>query len=233
MPDYRVCICDDEETSAAYLSELVTAWGKTRAFSVQQTVYPSAEAFLFAWDAGSAADILLLDIEMPGLNGVELARRIRGSDRAVQIIFVTGYMDYLADGYDVEALHYLLKPVDAGKLYAVLDRAVQRLAERRESLLVEYNGCLYRLPLHEIRWAEVQGNYTTLHAGRDYTLKKPLKELASRLDDSFFRTGRSYIVNLRFVQSVSKAEVVLTDGSKVPLFRGGYDAIHRAMIAYF
>lgn len=233
MADYRVCICDDEERAAAYLSKLVTAWGKARAHSVRQTLYPSAEAFLFAAEAGAAADILLLDIEMPGLNGVELARRVRQGDSAVQIIFVTGYMDYIADGYDVEALHYLLKPVDAEKLYAVLDRAAERIGQRRESLLVEADGRIHRLPLHEIRWAEVQGNYTTLHAGQDYTLKRPLKELEARLDDSFFRTGRSYIVNLRFVQDVSRTEVVLTDGSRVPLNRGGFDAIHRAMIAYF
>ena len=233
MADYRICICDDENASSSYLSELTAAWAKARGHAVRQAVYPSAEAMLFAYSAGSAADILLLDIEMPGLNGVELARRIRQEDSVVQIIFVTGYMDYLADGYDVEALHYLLKPIDTEKLDAVLDRAVERLAQRQESLLVEANGCVHRLPLHEIRWAEVQGNYTTLHAGQDYTLKKPLKDLEARLDNSFFRTGRSYIVNLRFVQSVSKTQVALTDGSKVPLYRGGFDAIHRAMVAYF
>lgn len=233
MPNYQICICDDDETAASQLSALAAAWGRERDLCVERSVYASAEAFLFACGGGHTPDILLLDIEMPGLNGVELARRVRGSDHEVQIVFVTGYMEYIADGYDVEALHYLIKPVDAEKLYGVLDRAVQRLGERRESLLVEYDGRLNRLPLYEIRWAEVQGNYTTLHAGRDYTLKRPLKELEKQLDGSFFRTGRSYIVNLRFVQTVTRTEVTLTDGSRVPLFRGGFDAIHRAMVEYF
>lgn len=233
MENGTVWICDDEPQQADFLQRLTQDWARQRALRLHITQYHSAEALLFAYDADKRVDILLLDIELPGLSGVELARKVRQSDRQLQIVFVSGYSEYLADGYEVEALHYLLKPVDEQKLFAVLDRALERLDARGRSLLVDGDEGLYRLPLAEIRWLEVQGNYVTIHAGRDYTLRKPLKELEPLLDESFFRTGRSFLVNLHFVKQVTHTQVILTDASTVPLSRRRYDDIHRAMIAYF
>lgn len=233
MEDCTVWICDDEPQQADFLQRLTADWAKQRMLKLHITQYRSAEELLFAYDADKRVDILLLDIELPGISGMELARRVRRSDRQLQIVFVSGYSDYLADGYEVEALHYLLKPVSAQKLSAVLDRALERLDARDKSLLVESDDGLCRLPLAEIRWLEVMGNYVTIHAGRDYTLRKPLKELESLLDESFFRTGRSFLVNLRFVKEVTHTQVTLTDASTVPLSRRRYDSIHRAIIAYF
>ncbi len=233
MEDCTVWICDDEPQQTGFLQRLTADWAKRRAFKLHITQYHSAEELLFAYDADKRVDILLLDIELPGISGMELARRVRQSDRQLQIVFVSGYSDYLADGYEVEALHYLLKPVSAQKLDAVLDRALERLDARGRSLLVESDEGLCRLPLSEIRWLEVMGNYVTIHAGRDYTLRKPLKDLEPLLDESFFRTGRSFLVNLRFVKEVTRTQVTLTDASTVPLSRRRYDAIHHAIISYF
>lgn len=233
MEDCMVWICDDEPQQADFLQRLTADWAQRRMLKLHIAQYHSAETLLFAYDADKRVDILLLDIELPGISGMELARRVRRSDRQLQIVFVSGYSDYLADGYEVEALHYLLKPVSAQKLSAVLDCALERLDARGRTLLVESEEGLCRLPLSEIRWLEVMGNYVTIHAGRDYTLRKPLKELESLLDESFFRTGRSFLVNLRFVKEVTRTHVTLTDASTVPLSRRRYDAIHRAMIVYF
>ena len=182
LEDCTVWICDDEPQQAGFLQRLTADWAKRRAFKLHITQYHSAEELLFAYDADKRVDILLLDIELPGISGMELARRVRQSDRQLQIVFVSGYSDYLADGYEVEALHYLLKPVSAQKLDAVLDRALERLDARGRSLLVESDEGLCRLPLSEIRWLEVMGNYVTIHAGRDYTLRKPLKDLEPLLN---------------------------------------------------
>lgn len=233
MQEYTVAVCDDDAKQREYLAALVRRWAVQGGYDVQPVPYPDAAAFLFEYGQERTADILLLDIEMPGMNGMQLARAVREKDAAAQIVFVTGYTDYLAEGYDVEALHYLLKPVDEAKLFPVLDRAAARLDDRRKSLLVSTAEETLHLPLHELRYIEVQGNYVTLHAQRDYTVKKTLKELEARLDAGFFRTHRSYAVNLRFVQRATKTQVFLKDGTAVPLARGQYDALHRAMIAFF
>ncbi|MDE5823643.1 MAG: LytTR family transcriptional regulator, partial [Lachnospiraceae bacterium] len=87
--------------------------------------------------------------------------------------------------------------------------------------------------VNSIRYLEVQRNYVTIYAEEPYTVKKTLGELEKELDESFFRTGRSFIVNLQFVKKITKSQVFLKDGTQVPLSRGLYEAVNRAMIAYF
>lgn len=228
--DYTVAICDDAPADRDYLETLVRCWAAARGHRVRLKTYPSAESFLFAYAEDKDLQILLLDVEMGSMDGVTMARTLRKENDGVQIIFVTGYSDYIADGYEVEALHYLMKPVAAEKLDAVLDRAVEKLGRNTRALLVECPGEVVRLPLYQIRWAQVQGNYVTIHAKTDCTVKMTLGQLERELDDHFFRLGRSALVNLGCIARVSKTAVTLTDGTQVPLPRGAYERINRAII---
>ena len=225
-----VAICDDAAADRDYLQTLVKRWAADRGYRVELTLYPSAESFLFRYAEDKDVQILLLDIEMGPMDGVSLARTLRKENDAVQIVFITGYSDYIADGYEVEALHYLMKPVKEEKLFAVLDRAVEKLHSNQRTLLLELPGEVVRLPVYQIRSAEVQGNYVTIHAKTDCTVKMPLSELEAQLDDNFFRLGRSALVNLGCVARVSKTAVTLNDGTVLPLPRGAYERINRAII---
>lgn len=229
---YNIAICDDEAVAIQFISKLVLHWASTNKYKICMESFNSAEEFLFK-SADKNFDILLLDVEMGKMNGVSLAREIRKKNHELQIVFVTGYMDYIQDGYDVEALNYLLKPITKEKLSAVLNRAVERLKSCEKALLLTISDETIRVPLYEIKYLEVRKNYVTLHAGEDYEVKKTLSELEKNLDESFFRTGRSFIVNLRFVRKITRTNVELLDGSIVPLSRGMYDNINRAMIEYF
>ncbi len=226
-------ICDDEPAQTALLKQMVLRWAGENGRRVEADCFSSAEAFLFRYEEAPSYDFLLLDIEMGEMNGVELASGIRSRNREIQIIFITGYMEYLAAGYDVEALHYLLKPVTEEKLFSVLDRGCEKLKQREKALLLENGEEMIRLPLYEIRWAEVRRNYITIHAGEDITVKKTLSQLEAELDDSFFRAGRSYLVNLRYVRKITKTDLYLKDGTAVPLSRGLYEAANRAFIRNF
>ncbi|MDE7416012.1 MAG: LytTR family DNA-binding domain-containing protein [Lachnospiraceae bacterium] len=232
---YRIAVCDDERADALYISSFIKKWASDHAVMVHVEEFPSAEAFLFEYEEDRTFDILFLDIEMQedGMNGIELAAKIRERDHAIQIVFVTGYMDYIAEGYDVEALHYLLKPVTQERLGSVLERAVQRVEDREKELCLQTPEGIVRVPVNSIRYLEVQRNYVTIYAEEPYTVKKTLGELEKELDESFFRTGRSFIVNLQFVKKITKSQVFLKDGTQVPLSRGLYEAVNRAMIAYF
>lgn len=228
--NFRIAICDDSAADRDYLAGLARRWAGQRLHTVQLALYPSAESFLFAYAEDKTVQILLLDIEMGQMDGVTMARTLRKDNDGVQIIFITGYSDYIADGYEVEALHYLMKPVDESKLFSVLDRAADKLCRNEQVLTLELSGETVRLPVYQIRYAEVQGNYVTVHAKSDYTAKMTLSELETRLDDSFFRLGRSALVNLGYVARVTKTAVTLNDGSVLPLPRGAYDRINRAII---
>lgn len=230
---YRFAVCDDNPADADYVAWLVGEWNKAAGLTLKIEQYPSAEAFLFAYGDDNSFDVLLLDIEMGNMSGVELAKRLRQAGAGLQIIFITGYMEYIAEGYDVEALHYLIKPVTGGKLGAVLDRAMERLKMRENTLTLTLADGVVRLSLYEIRYLEVQKNYVTIHAGEEYSVKRTLNELEEELDESFYRIHRSYIVNLRFVKRISRAEVILKDGTALPLSRKLYDGLNQAVIQYF
>ena len=114
----------------------------------------------------------------------------------------------------------------------VLDRAAAKLRSDSRALTLECGGEIFRVPLYEIRYLDVEKNYTTVHAKRDYTVKKTLGALSDELDERFFRIGRAAIVNLSFIRRVTKTDAILSDGAAIPLPRGAYEALNRAIIAY-
>lgn len=225
----KIAICDDSEADTAYLAQLVKEWAGDRCAEIKTC--PSAEAFLFLYAEEKDFDILLLDIEMGGMDGVTLAKQVRKENQSVQIIFITGYSDYIADGYDVAALHYLIKPVKRERLWSVLERAAERLKKNEKELLLKSADGMVVMPVREIRYLEVQQNYVTVHGKASVTVKRTLGEFEKELDERFFRLGRSYIVNLSCIRRISKTEVLLADGSAIPLPRGQYEALNRAVIA--
>ena len=229
---YRVAICDDNTTDSAYILELLNSWAKERNVFLAPKLFPSAESFLFQYAEDKAYDLLLLDIEMGAMDGVTMAKRVWQDNEAVQIVFITGYSDYIAEGYEVAALHYLMKPVNPDKLFTVLDRALEKQKQNEQCLNLDLSGEILRIPFYEIRYLDVHQNYVTVHAKVDYTIKRTLAELEKELDDRFFRVGRSQLVNLSHIRRVTKTEVFLSDGTALPLPRNSYKPLNQAIITY-
>ncbi len=228
--DLKIAVCDDSEADRQYIADLAARWAREAGHTARLSAFESAESFLFHYAERSDYDILLLDIEMGAMDGVSMAKELRRDNRTLQIIFITGYSDYISEGYEVEALHYLMKPVNADKLRSVLDRAAERVSRNGRVLSFEVGGEMVRVPVHEIRYADVLGNYVTIHAKTDVTVKMTLGELEGRLDGHFYRVGRSAIINLALVSRVTRTEVRLSDGTSVPIPRGAYEGINRAII---
>ena len=159
-----------------------------------------------------------------------MAKHLRKENDTVQIIFITGYSDYISEGYEVAALHYLMKPVKEEKLCSVLERATERLSKNERVLNLKSGGEIIRVPIYQIRYAEVYGNYVTIHAASDVMVKMTLNELENQLDERFYRVGRSAVVNLTKVSRVTKTEIRLNEGTTMHLPRGAYDGINRAII---
>ena len=226
----NIAICDDSIIDSNYVKELVINWSTNRKCQVNINVFTSAEAFLFHYEENKNYDVLLLDIEMGKMDGVTLARKIRRSNKSVQIIFITGYSDYIAEGYEVEALHYLMKPLKEEKLYDVLERALSKVIQNEKSIILNLSDEIVRIPLHEIIYIDVDRNYITVHANQEYIIKKTLSEIEKELDERFFRIGRSAIVNLKFISRITKQDVFLSNGVVLQLPRGMYEALNRAII---
>lgn len=230
--EYHMAICDDNKVDASYIEDMIATWGKQNRAVVNVDTFTSAESFLFHYADDKSYDVLLLDIEMNGMDGVTLAKEVRKENENVQIIFITGYSDYIAEGYEVSALHYLLKPVHEEKLFQILDRAASKLRKNEKVLPLEWSGESVLVPIYEIRYLEVQHNYVTIHAKEEYTVKSTLGEFEKKLDERFYRMGRSFIINLFCITRITKTEVFLTDGTRIPLPRGQYELMNRAIIAH-
>ncbi len=228
----KIAICDDSAPDAAFVEEKLNDWAGIRDIEVRLQIFPTAESFLFHYADDKNWDILLLDIEMGEMDGVTMAKAVRKENETVQIVFISGYSDYIAEGYEVEALHYLIKPVNQDKLFAVLDRALEKIRQNERCLNLEIGGEMVRIPLYEVRYLEVRLNYVTIHAKEDYTVRRTLAEFEQELDHRFTRVGRSVILNLKYVRKVTKTEVHLFDGTVLPLPRGAYEPLNRAIIQY-
>lgn len=228
--NYKLAICDDSEADRQYVLSMVRRWAAEAGHTVQIDAFSSAESFLFHYAGERDYDILLLDIEMDAMDGVSMAKQLRRDNDTVQIVFITGYCDYISEGYEVAALHYLMKPVKEEKLFSVLDRAAEKLAKNEKVLTLESGGEMVRVPIYQIRYADVFGNYVTIHAQTDVTVKMPLGKLEKALDERFYRVGRSAVVNLTQISRVTKTEIRLSDGTVLPLPRGAYDGVNRAII---
>ncbi|MCH5197806.1 MAG: response regulator transcription factor [Oscillospiraceae bacterium] len=226
----KIAVCDDSEVYSGYIASAVMLWARERQRQVQINAFSSAEEFLFRYEEDKDTQILLLDIEMGKMNGVELAKAIRQENKDMQIVFITGYSEYISEGYDVAALHYLMKPINRDKLFEVLDRALEKMKENERYLNLEHSGESVRIAFRDIRYLEVRQNYVTVQAKGAYTVKKPLREIEETLDGRFFRIGRSYIVNLLYIQRITKTDVYLFDGTALPLPRGMHESLNRAVI---
>ena len=227
---YKIAICDDSEADRQYVLHMVTSWAEGAGHMVHTDTFSSAENFWFHYAEENDYDLLLLDIEMGEMDGVTMAKQLRRTNDTVQIVFITGYSDYISEGYEVAALHYLMKPVKEEKLFAVLERATEKLSKNEKVLNFEVSREMVRVPVYQIRYADVFGNYVTIHAMQDITVKMTLGDLEKQLDERFYRVGRSVIVNLTQISRVTKTEIKLLDGTAIPLPRGAYDGINRAII---
>lgn len=228
--NYKIAICDDSDADRQYISDLVDKWAVNSGHTVQSAMFASAENFLFCYAEKNDFDILLLDIEMGVMDGVTMAKKLRKDNDTIQIVFITGYSDYISEGYEVAALHYLMKPVRQEKLFSVLDRAAEKLSKNEKVLNIRIGGEMVRVPVYQIKYADVSGNYVTIHASDSVTVKMTLGELEKELDDRFYRAGRSVLVNLTQISRVTKTEIKLNGGISIPLPRGAYEGVNRAII---
>lgn len=228
----KIAVCDDSCEDRGYIVATLNNWSRGR--DVRVTLCSSAENFLFEYDDAHGFDIILLDVEMPGLNGVELAKLLRSRGDTAQIIFITGFPDYIAEGYDVSALHYLMKPVREDKLFEVLDRAVENCRRTEQVLMIKTKDGQEKVSVSEIEYIAALGHRTVISvAGRTIDSGTGISVLEKQLGEGFVKCHRSYIVGLRYVKSISKSELTLDSGTKLPLARGSYREVNEAFIKYY
>lgn len=234
----HIAVCEDEELQADYLKALLDRWQKLSGSCALVDVFGSAEQFLFEAEDRPPYDLLLLDIQMGEMNGMELAREVRRKDKRVRIVFLTGVADYAIEGYSVGAEQYLLKPIKEPEFFALLGRLSEDVArEKPEYFVFETNGRVNRVQLGEILYAEADGHYvvlTTVDGEKAWRWKANFSDAAAELSSKgFFLLRRGLCVNISRITQIGKTECELENGEFLPVSKGKYQALNEAFIAYY
>ncbi|MGN1083449.1 MAG: LytR/AlgR family response regulator transcription factor [Lachnospiraceae bacterium] len=251
---FRIAICEDEKAQGEYLKKLLFRWQEMSGNKVSVDTFYSAEHFLFEAEGKKAYDLLILDIQMGEMNGVELARRVKMKDTRVKIVFLTGIRDYAIEGYEVGAVRYLLKPVKEADFFALFDKLAKEAESQEEEWFVFRAGdTVNRVAVSDILYVEADGHYVILKVfGREGTACNPkgqglaegkLKEwkwkasfssLSEELDaKGFFLLRRGLYVNLARVEQIGKTECTLEDGEVLPVSKSRYKELNEWFIAFY
>ena len=230
----QIAICDDDKLQLDLLKKCCITWlGKNKIQSDINT-YLSAESFLFAYEDNKNYDILLLDIQMKELDGISLAKKLRTIGDKVSIIFITGVSDFVFDGYHVQAIDYILKPIEQKKLEAALDRAYENIRKSEPHALFQINNEIVKINEKDIFYIESIGHKTVFYtSGAKYEVKKGISTVENELSQNFFyKCHRSYIVNILHIDSISKTDVKINN-TVVPIARGKWDELNKAFLNYY
>jgi DNA-binding LytR/AlgR family response regulator len=232
----KIAIVEDDETQLIYVKELMKQWFAGTQNSLKLVTCESAEEFLFKYIEVMDFDLILLDIKLRKMNGMELAKQIRKKDKTVQIAFLTGVKDYVFEGYEIGAIRYLLKPVQEKDLYKLLDDCLAKsLHIANEYFIFPYMGESVRLSYNAIIYIQVEGHYLQMITiDKTYEWKGSLSSTLDILDKHrFILANRSTIINLEHVIKITREQCCFEDGQTVSISRGYYNALNEAFISYY
>lgn len=232
MPAYRVALCEDETAAREQIDELSRSIFAAKSLEVEITAFASAdELFRELNEMRTAYDLYLLDIEMQeGSSGLDLARQLYSWGVRNRIVFITGNPEYAINSYDVEPLHYLLKPVSREKMEVAINRA---LAKRgAQTVMFQRAGKDVPVKVQDMLYLESWNHGIVIHLREGkQTFSMPLTE-AERLlpSGSFQRCHKSFLVNLAWVERASHSGVLLKDGRQLPMGRTFYAGFQNALV---
>lgn len=231
-----IAIVDDEQVHRDILARYIEEWKAKEGLEAEVETFSGSEAFCFAWSGKQRYDVLFLDIMMEGVDGISLAKRIRKQGKELAIIFTTGIADHMQEGYEVEAMHYLLKPLEKEKVWECLDKCLKRREEDVNWILLPAEEGLVKTDVSRILYGEAVGHYCVLECMEErLQLKLGIRELARKLEDAgdFLFCHRSYLVNLRRVSKVGRQDIVMDNGVLVPVSRRMYNEVNDRFIRTF
>jgi len=210
----RIAICDDENN----IRELIGRKATKQYPEAEIVFFSSGEELLLS---DKHIDILFLDIQMSGRNGMETAREIRKKDKNVILIFVTAVEEYVFQAFDVGAFHYIVKPIDDMKFVDILHRAVEELGSRSKDVketeekyvMINNGGVHIKIMIEDIVYAEVFNRKVVIHK-MDETIEYygKMSDLEALAGESFFRPHRAYLINFRYVERYDATTIHLEKG---------------------
>lgn len=206
----RIAVVEDDKTYAAQLKEYLVRYGTEKNQKISVALFPDGEDIVT--DYSAEFDIILMDVEMTFMDGMTTAERIREKDNEVVIIFITNMPQYAIQGYKVDALDYVLKPISYFAFSQRIDRALTRVKKKEATYItVAQKGGKKKLNVDKICYVEVRDHDLIYHSTKgDIVTKSSMKEAENTLGGTkFFRCNRCYLVNLEYVEDFRGNDVTV------------------------
>lgn len=232
----NIAICEDDEKQLQINKNYIEEWAKLREKKINVFSYSSAENFLFHWNYEVSIDIAFLDIQMDKVSGIELAQNIRKQDENISIVFITGESRYVFEGYKVQALDYLMKPVKKEEIFQCLDLFNKRIEKKRDAHFILKKGKeIQKINYDDIHYFISFDHYLDIHTRDEViTFKEKIGKIEEELSkEQFCRCHRSYVVNLKYIDSIYKNEIIMDDGTKIPVSKSRLNTTYEAFMNYF
>lgn len=232
----RTLICDDEIHYANAIKESIERWKKkTGIVSITYDVFRSSEDMLDSLRNQTIYDLVFLDIQFPTeLNGLQVAKQLRMLNDQVVIVFVSNYDEYAIDGYKVNALRFLTKPISDNQVFECLDIAYRQwqITSSNSVILLETKQQMHRISNKSIVYIESRAHYLDIHTlnieNGTITIRMKIGEILKDLpSDMFVQCHQSYIINLLYVQRLTRTRVTLTNNQEAPMSLKYRDAVYK------
>lgn len=224
-------ICEDNSEDLAHIEALVTQSMAHNEEKIQLAAFTNGETLLDTMRAGTMYDLLLLDVFLPGIDGVETARQARALQSTVALAFLTTSQEHAIDAYALDALHYLVKPVDALQMQTLFARYAERARRPAKRVVIQSNGRTYHFQVQQLRRIQSRNKNVELYLAGDSApvqLTATFSSIEEQLDPAqFLKLSRGYIVNMDDILFMDRDRCRLKDGSEVLLSRRDRDAIYR------
>ena len=233
----RIGFCDDDLSVLNTLQVLLDRYRVDRNADLSSAAFQSPLELIAEIEKGLRFDILLLDVLMPGENGMEAAREIRRFDSSVKIIFLTSSTEFAVESYSVGAYFYQLKPIWAESFYCLMDSVIAECDKSSSSsLILRCKSGITRVELEKLSYCEVQGRSLWLHLEDGTVLESTgsMDHLCEQLTgyEQFFRLHRSFLVNLEHIKRIAPKAITMTDDTELPLPRGKYTEVKDLYLEY-
>ncbi len=229
----RIAVVDDDSISCRTMVNYLSRYRKERQEELTVSVFTDGKAFADGYRP--VYDILLLDIQMTPMDGIEVARRVRDHDESVVIVFITSAPQYAINGYEVGALSYLLKPLPWFAFSQELDRSIAQVRRRVDlSILITEGARSTRIPLKDIVFIESVRHSSVIHTlDSSLTTNSTLKNLEGQLEQrGFFRSNSCYLVNLAHVTGMEDQDCIMSTGQRLRVSRPRKKGFMTALTAY-
>jgi DNA-binding LytR/AlgR family response regulator len=232
----RIAIVDDMKSDQAVLENLLVRTLKKYKIPLAVEVYDSAEAFLAVFEK-ERFDLCFMDIYLDGMNGMEAAREVAAKDPGCMIIFLTTSAEFMAEGYDVRAWRYIIKPIDEERLDAIMPQCIAEAELKKRRLRIHYKGRDREIPYGKITYVVRVNRNTEIHFIKDKVILPAAVSFGDTVepllaDDRFVLSCKGVVVNLDHVKSLAGSDFIMENGDKLPISQRRLAQVNDAFIDY-